>query len=188
MARKTRALTLIEGLIFAGLIMLLAVLVIPQVKGARISTNEIEAVKTLKAIWKMGIKSFDKKNVERLKETRPDLKVLSPKEGTDIPILFHHGYLFYMWQSPETKNQAIAYAWPWEIESSGISTFFMDENGKIFFSRNLRERYSGLGIRPDVNAAFPMPTPSEKKQKTGKNGSYLGQDYQWWTPLPTGDQ
>jgi len=188
MGRKTRALTLVEALIFLGIIMLLTVIIIPQVQGARISTNENEAIKTLKLLWEKASKIKNKNPkafkirdvVEEVKSSNPDIRIVEESKKDGFGIVFHHGYLFYLWSSPQEDGTLIGYGWPAEIESSGISTFFINNEGKIYFCRNLRERYSGSELRPDINAAFPMPTHKENKE--AKNAvSYLGQDYQWWT-------
>ncbi len=191
MKTTTRALTLIEGLILGGLFLFLAILVVPQVRGARIATNESEAAQTLKALekavresgWKEeGSTAPDlEKILEILRRNRPDMELLPPPGDGGPPLFRYHGYLFALWASP--GSPLTIYAWPTRLGSSGIAVFYLNPQGKIFFCRNLRERYSGIQVRPDPNAAVPMPAPGGKKPKIEADGSYLGQDYQRWVPL-----
>ncbi len=192
MKTTTRALTLIEALILGGLFLFLAILVVPQVRGARIATNESQAAQTLKALeraakeagWKKdgGEKLDLAKVLEILKRTRPDMELLPPPGDGGPPLFRYHGYLFSLWADPGAP--LTAYAWPTKLGSSGIAVFYLAPSGKVFFCRNLRERYSGIKVRPDPNAAVPMPEPGGRKPKIEADGSYLGQDYQRWLPLP----
>ncbi len=192
MKTATRALTLIEALILGGLFLFLAVLVVPQVRGARIATNESEAAQTLKALEKAALEAGWKKEGKQrvdlekvlaiLKKARPDMELLPPPGDGGPPLFRYHGYLFSLWADPGSPLGA--YAWPTELGSSGIAVFYLAPSGKIFFCRNLRERYSGIQVRPDPNAAAPMPGPGGGKPKIEADGSYLGQDYQRWLPLP----
>ena len=192
MKTTTRALTLIEGLILGGLFLFLAILVVPQVRGARIATNESEAAQTLKALaeaarqagWKEGSsESLDwEKVLEILRRSRPDMELLPPPSDGGPPLFRYHGYLFCLWAQP--GGHLTAYAWPTSLGSSGIAVFYLNPQGKIYFCRNLRERYSGIQVRPDPNAAVPMPAPGGREPRIEADGSYLGQDYQRWIPLP----
>jgi len=198
MAKRARALTLVEALILAGLLVLIAVLAVPQVQGARIATNETAAVALVRALREAyrtaaeeaGTPPSLEQTVALLRKTFPDAALLPPPADGGPPLIAHHGYLFVLFPRVVAEEERAGglrdlgiYAWPREVDASGTAAFFLDGKGRILFTRNLVQRYSGLHVRPEPQAALPRLTAG----RPGPNGAdpgHQGKDDQRWDPLP----
>lgn len=151
--RRELGFTLIELMIVAGIIIILAALVLPGLLRSRVQTNESAAVECLRTISSAQI------TYHGAKDTFGDFTALTASDGDEkAPFLEGHwgpdvtksGYRFSLDEVSSTNF--ICYAEPSEHGTSGIRYFMVDASGVIHWNQDERPTTDDpvLGATPET--------------------------------------